>query len=211
MCGSPDARWTVVLAHGAGQGMQSPFMRAFAVGLAARGGGIGGIQTVRFNFPYMAVAERTGRPTAPNPATTLTETWREVIAELEQRGHPRDRLAIGGKSLGGRIATLVATDQGVAAVLCLGFPFHPPGRPERTRLASLETIQTPTLICQGERDPFGNLDEVMGCYRLSRMVQLHWLVDGDHSFRPRKRSGLNEAQNWDSAIDAICSFLAELG
>jgi predicted alpha/beta-hydrolase family hydrolase len=139
------------------------------------------------------------------------ETWRGVIAELEELGHPRDRLAIGGKSLGGRIATMVAADQGIAAVVCLGYPFHPPGRSELTRIAPLETIKTPTLICQGERDPFGSFEEVTGCYQLSPMVQLHWLADGDHSFRPRKRSGLREAQNWDSAMDAIRSFLVNLG
>jgi hypothetical protein len=111
--------------------------------------------------------------------------------------------------MGGRIASLIADDLGVDGLLCLGYPFHPPGRPERTRTAHLETLRTPTLICQGERDPFGSRDEVGG-YRLSGSIRLVWIADGEHSFRPRKASGRTWEQNLDAAARAAATFCSEL-
>ena len=105
---------------------------------------------------------------------------------------------------------MASVDEAVAAVVCLGYPFHPPGRSSTTRVAHLETITTPTLICQGERDPFGGLAEVAGSYRLSPVVQLHWLKDGDHSFKPRKSSGRTQEQNWQEGVDVVAEFVQQL-
>ena len=111
--------------------------------------------------------------------------------------------------MGGRIASLVADEAQVAGLVCLGYPFHPVGKPDRLRVEHLQTIKTPTLIVQGERDAFGTGEDVAG-YRLSSAVRIQWIEDGDHSFKPRKASGRTEKQNWDSAIEAIIAFLNAL-
>jgi predicted alpha/beta-hydrolase family hydrolase len=121
----------------------------------------------------------------------------------------REGLVIGGKSMGGRIASLVADEAGAAGLVCLGYPFHPVGQPERLRVEHLEAIRTPTLIVQGERDPFGSQEEVAG-YRLSSAIRIAWVVDGDHSFKPRKKSGRTEQQNWEAALGEIVTFLEAL-
>lgn len=196
--GPPDGAPTLALAHGAGAPMDSPFMAAFAGGLAARGA-----RVVRFEFPYMAERRRSGKRAAPDRAAILLETWRAVIGDLGP-----GRLVIGGKSLGGRIASMVADETGVRGLACLGYPFHPPGRTSTARVAHLKTLRTPALIVQGTRDPFGSRQEVEG-YGLSPAIRVHWLEDGDHGFRPRKKSGRTEPQNWNEAIDALAVFLAE--
>ena len=183
----------VVLAHGAGAPMDSPFMAAFAGGLAAAG-----LRVVRFEFPYMA-GRRSGGRRPPDRQPVLLDTWRAVIDHVG-----RDAV-IGGKSMGGRVASLVADETGVAGLVCLGYPFHAAGKADRPRVEHLAKLNTPTLICQGERDPMGNRDTVAG-YNLSKNIRLHWLADGDHSFKPRKASGRTEAQNWAEAIAAVADF-----
>lgn len=207
--GPDDARWTLVLAHGAGQGMDSPFMGEFATGLAGTPEVAGGLRVVRFEFPYMVRARRAGRRAAPDRQPVLEAAWTGVIEHLEAEGRGAERLVIGGKSLGGRIASLVADGCGVAGLVCLGYPFHPPGRPETLRTAHLEHLNTPTLICQGSRDPFGTREEVSG-YPLSPAISVHWLEDGDHGFKPRKSSGRSEAQNAAEARQAVAGFIAGL-
>lgn len=197
--GPETAALTLALAHGAGAPMDSPAMAAFAEGLAARG-----LRVVRFEFPYMAARRDGGRRKPPDREPLLLEAWRGVIARLGP-----ERLAIGGKSMGGRMASLLADEAGVRALVCLGYPFHPPGKPERLRTAHLEALRTPALIAQGTRDPFGRRDEVDG-YRLSPAIRLHWAEDGDHDLKPRKASGRSQEQNWTEAMDAIAGFLAEL-
>jgi len=198
--GPKDAATTVALAHGAGAPMDMPFMAAFAEGLAARG-----LRVARFEFPYMAGRRADGKKRGPDRAPVLEETWRTVIEEL---GGP-ENLIIGGKSMGGRIASVIADAAGVKGLLCLGYPFHPAGKPEKLRTAHLETLRTPALIVQGTRDSLGARDEVAG-YALSPAIRLHWLEDGDHSFKPRKRSGLTEAQNWREGIEAAADFIGRL-
>ena len=198
--GPKGADRTIVLAHGAGAAMDTPFMSFFATGLSDRG-----IRVVRFEFPYMAANRSTGKAKPPpDRESVLRETWLKVIETLG-----RDGLVIGGKSMGGRIASLVADEAGVAGLVCLGYPFHPVGKPDKLRVAHLRTIQTPTLILQGERDPFGGRDEVAK-YTLSPAVRVEWLNDGDHSFKPRKSSGTTEEQNWKAALHAIDGFLESL-
>ncbi|HEX2569001.1 MAG TPA: alpha/beta family hydrolase [Polyangia bacterium] len=194
------ARLKLVLAHGAGAPMDSPFMDTIAAGL-----GEGGIHVVRFEFPYMARRRKEGRGGAPDREPVLLARWREVVAAL---GGGKG-LFIGGKSLGGRMASLVADELGVRGLVCLGYPFHPPGKPERTRTAHLEQLRTPTLIVQGERDPFGTAGEVER-YALSPALRLAWLTDGDHSFVPRKKAGVTEADNLTQAVVLVREFLRGL-
>ena len=112
--------------------------------------------------------------------------------------------------MGGRIASMIADAQGVRGLVCLGYPFHPPGKPDRLRVAHLADLRTPTLIVQGTRDTLGRRDEVEG-YDLSPAIRVVFLEDGDHSFKPRVRSGRTEAQNLDAAIVALAAFLAAQG
>jgi len=197
--GPADAPSTIALAHGAGAAMDSPFMAAFAEGLAARGH-----RVARFEFPYMAERRRTGRRRPPDRANVLLDAWRAVIAALGA-----GTLVIGGKSLGGRIASMIADEAGVRGLVCLGYPFHPPGRPETARTEHLRHLRTPTLILQGTRDPLGSPDDVRG-YDLAPAIRVHWLEDGDHGFKPRKASGRSERQNWDEAIGAMAGFVSDL-
>ena len=195
--GLSSARLTICLAHGAGAPMDSPFMDAFAEMLATEG-----FRVARFEFPYMAERRETGKKKPPNRAPILMECWHAVIDKLGSR----DTLIIGGKSMGGRMASLVADEAGVAGLVCLGYPFHSPGKPPGpNRLEHLEALKTPTLICQGTRDALGSHDDVAG-YRLSDAIALHWLEDGDHGFKPRKKSGRTEDQNWREAISAMTEF-----
>ncbi len=197
--GPAGAPLTIALAHGAGAAMDSPFMAAFAEGLAERG-----FRVARFEFPYMAERRRSGKKRPPDRANVLLDAWRAVIVALGP-----ERLVIGGKSLGGRIASMIADETGVRGLACLGYPFHPPGRPENPRIEHLATLATPALILQGTRDPLGSPDEVRG-YPLSPAIRVHWLEDGDHGFKPRKASGRGERQNRDEGIDAVAAFLADL-
>ena len=198
--GKENAPRTVVLAHGAGAPMVAPWMTDVAQSLAAHE-----LRVVRFEFPYMAQRRKTGERRGPDRPPVLLETWRTVIDQL---GNP-DQLVIGGKSMGGRIATMVADMEGVAGLLCFSYPFHPAGRPEKTRTDHLGVLLTPTLIMQGTRDPLGNTDDVAG-YELSAAIKLHWLEDGDHDLKPRKASGRSHAQNLAEAVDAAVAFVATL-
>ena len=107
------------------------------------------------------------------------------------------------------MASLVAGQPEVSALVCLGYPFHPTGKPERLRTEHLKALRTPSLIVQGSRDPFGTREEVAG-YGLSPAVRLHWAEDGNHDLVPRKASGRSAEQNWAEAMDAICVFLKEI-
>lgn len=169
--GPSNAAATLVLAHGAGGGMRSAFMEQMAQAVSAAG-----IRVIRFEFPYMAAKRK-----RPDPQGVLLETWREVVAEI---GGAKS-LYIGGKSMGGRIASMVADELEVRGLVCLTYPFHPPGQPEKLRTAHLGPLRTPTLIVQGTKDPFGTLEEV-GTYALSKSIQIEWVEGADHSFRKRE-------------------------
>ncbi len=196
----PESAPRVVLAHGAGASMDSPFLQRMAQGLAE-----GGLCAVRFEFPYMERRRTGGRPGAPDPPRVLQSRWLSVI---EQLGQP-ERLVIGGKSLGGRIASMIADEAGVAGLVCLGYPFHPPGRPEKLRTAHLVGLRTPALIVQGMRDPFGTPAEI-GTLDLSASIRTTFLEDGDHSFKPRVRSGRTLEQNLDEAVATVTEFVNDL-
>jgi predicted alpha/beta-hydrolase family hydrolase len=198
----PEDGPAIALAHGAGAGMRSPFMETIAGHLAEAG-----CRVARFEFPYVRralLAQR--RPGRPDSERVLKATWLEVIAALGGG----ERVVVGGKSMGGRIASMVADEAGVRGLVCLGYPFHPTGRPERLRTAHLEQLVTPALIVQGTRDPFGTREQVSG-YALSPRIAMRWLEDGDHSFKPRRASGHTEAEHLRSAAEAVASFVANLG
>ena len=198
--GAAQASTVVILAHGAGAPMDSPFMAFFAEGVAAAG-----YRVVRFEFPYMAERRNSGTRRPPDRSDVLLTTWRSVVAMQDSAG----RLVIGGKSLGGRMASMIADEVGAFGLLCLGYPFHPPSRPEKARIAHLLQLATPALILQGTRDPLGTWSEVAG-YPLSLAIRLHWLADGDHGFKPRTSSGRKERDNFEDGLDAIIAWLAGL-
>jgi uncharacterized protein len=187
---------TLILAHGAGAPMDSTFMNDVAAAVAARG-----TRVVRFEFPYMA-GRREGVRRGPDRPPVLLECWRRVVSD---HGDPK-RLVIGGKSMGGRIASMVADELGVAGLVALGYPFHPPGKPLATRTAHLAELRTPALIVQGERDEFGNRDDVQG-YELSPVIELAWMRDGDHSFKARKKLGASTAENFEECVTRVDAFL----
>lgn len=205
--GPDDAPATVMLAHGAGAPMDSPFMVAIAGGLAEKGW-----RVVRFEFPYMARMRAIGRRQGPDRMPVLQEAFRQQV-RLETAAKPDRPVFIGGKSMGGRVASLLidelADSDGVSGCLCLGYPFHPPGKPLILRTEHLAALKNPTLILQGERDTFGKRGAVES-YDLSPRVQVEWIPSGDHSFKPTKSSGLSEAQNWATAIDRCHGFLRQL-
>ena len=191
----------LLLAHGAGAPMDSPFMNAIADSVAAAG-----IEVIRFEFEYMAKRREDGTRRGPDRAPKLIARFKEVLSLVG----PAAEVVIGGKSMGGRIASMIADEVGAAGVVCLGYPFHPSGKPERLRTAHLETLKTPTLIVQGTRDRLGSEEEV-AAYTLSPSIELAWMADGDHSFKPRKKSGRTAEQNLEAAADAAIRVIQRLG
>lgn len=194
-----EVRGRLILAHGAGAPMDSPFMSAMAERLAECG-----VRVVRFEFPYMAERRRNGGKRPPNPQARLLECWREVWREVNAR--EPGAWAIGGKSMGGRMASLLADELQPAALVCLGYPFHAAGKPEKPRVEHLAALRTPTLIVQGERDALGNRERVAG-YSLSPAIRLLWLEAADHDLKPLKVSGFSHAQHLQRTAEAIAGFL----
>lgn len=194
-----DTSPTLILAHGAGAPMDSEFMTDMAARLAVRG-----INVMRFEFPYMAQRRLDGRKRPPNPQAQLLDCWRQVYAQV--RPHVAGCLAVGGKSMGGRMASLVADELGADALVCLGYPFYAVGKPEKPRVAHLAALKTPTLIVQGERDALGNREVVEG-YELSDAITLHWLATGNHDLKPLKSSGISDDAALDGAASTTVDFL----
>lgn len=189
--GPADSPHLFLFAHGAGGAMDSPFMAEVARGMGERG-----IRVVRFEFPYMAARREGKKSGAPDRQPVLLDTWRRVIEE--HGGGPR--LFVGGKSLGGRMASMVADEAGARGLVCFGYPFHPPGKPEKTRTAHLAELRTPTLILQGTRDAFGTPDDV-SLYSLSKVIEIEWLQGADHSLKSKSAA----------AVDLACRFIAGKG
>jgi predicted alpha/beta-hydrolase family hydrolase len=190
---------TLILAHGAGAPMDSGWMNDMAARLADQG-----VNVLRFEFPYMAQRRADGGKRPPNPAPKLLECWREVYAVV--RRHVTGRLAIGGKSMGGRMASLLADELGADALVCLGYPFYAVGKPEKPRVEHLAALKTPTLIVQGERDALGDREAVEG-YVLSPSIEVFWLAAGDHDLKPLKASGFTHEQHLAAAAEKVASFL----
>ncbi len=203
--GPEDARVTILLAHGAGAPMDSASMNATTKVLAAAG-----FRVARFEFGYMA-ARRTGERKPPPKAETVMP---EYVAAIDDLGPTAGPLVIGGKSMGGRVASMIADSEyaarRIAGLLCLGYPFHPPGRPTQLRTKHLIGLRTPALICQGTRDEFGDRYEV-GEYGLSDEIELLWLEDGDHDLKPRKAiSGFTTAQHLQTLAEAVTAWVGRI-
>jgi predicted alpha/beta-hydrolase family hydrolase len=194
---------TLILGHGAGAGQTSNFMVYFAEALAARG-----ITTITFNFLYSQQGRRT-----PDPNDRLEACYRAVIRTVrDEVGLGGDRLAIGGKSMGGRIASQVAdADAGdLAGLVFLGYPLHPPGRPDRLRTRHLSNIRAPMLFVQGSRDAFGTPDELRTIIQqLAAPAELYVVEGGDHSFRVPKRSGIAQDQIYCAIHNRIAAWLRQ--
>jgi predicted alpha/beta-hydrolase family hydrolase len=201
--GPPDAAVTILLAHGAGAPMDSASMNAATAALVAAG-----FRIARFEFGYMAARRSSDTRKPPPKAEKLIPEYMAAVARLGATGP----LIIGGKSMGGRVASMVADDLlsrgAIAGLLCLGYPFHPPGKPENLRTQHLKELKTPTLICQGTRDEFGTRDEVAG-YALSGSIRILWLEDGDHDLKPRKTlSGFSTAEHLKSMAETVKDWSA---
>jgi predicted alpha/beta-hydrolase family hydrolase len=189
---------TLILGHGAGADQTSSFMVTFATGLAARG-----IDTVTFNFLYTEHGRR-----VPDPNGRLEACWRAVIGAIRNTMSGGKKLAIGGKSMGGRIASQVAAAGlgDLAGLVFLGYPLHPPGRPDRLRAAHLSQVKAPMLFVQGSRDAFGTPDELRPIIE-EPSADLYVVEGGDHSFKVPKRLGARQQDIYGAIQDRIGTWL----
>ncbi len=198
----------LILGHGAGAGKEHEFMQAMASELVAKG-----ISTVLFNFPYMQTIKATGKRRPPDKADKLMSHFTAVIETCSKDNKALHNLPvfIGGKSMGGRMATMVyEAVSNIKGAIALGYPFHPTGKPEKTRTEHLQTASKPLLIIQGERDTFGTKSEVESYKKsgvLSSMIECAYLEDGDHSFKPRKASGKTQEEHIAKAATLTASFI----
>lgn len=204
--GPESAAATILLAHGAGAAMDSTAMAAASAALADAK-----FRVARFEFAYMAARRQSGLRKPPPKADLLMDEYRAAISSLT----PSGKLIIGGKSMGGRVASMIAdgeTDAGrIAGLFCLGYPFHPPGKPASLRTAHMEVLRTPCIICQGTRDIFGSIEEVPA-YPLSDTIDIRWFEDGDHDLRPRKAiSGFSHADHMKAMAEAMAGWSHRLG
>jgi predicted alpha/beta-hydrolase family hydrolase len=185
-----DQQTAVILAHGAGQGMNSPFMQFFHRGLAERG-----FLSVQFNFEYIENKRK-----VPDPQPKLRSRYRQVIEEIEKEFHPR-RFVIGGKSMGGRVASYIAGEiSGVAGLAFLGYPLHPPGKTDQLRDEHLYTLQRPMLFISGTRDNLAQKDLLQGVIeRIGPRATLFWIEGGDHSLKVSRR----DTKSLDTALDTL--------
>lgn len=195
------ARWdretAIILAHGAGQGIQSPFMQYFHSALAE-----GGLLAVHFNFEYMEAGRK-----IPDPQPKMQALYRQVVAEVLSKYQPK-RVLIGGKSMGGRVASYItANTPEVDGLVFLGYPLHPPGKKDQLRDQHLYTIEKPMLFLSGTRDTFAErslLESVI--HKIGQRASLVWIEGGDHSLKV-KRSG---TESWKSAVETILRWARDL-
>ncbi len=188
--------------------MDTPFMNSLATSLSERAIAVG-----RFEFAYMTARRSGGSRRPPPRAESLVAEFAEAVTAWSTVPPGDVPLYIGGKSLGGRVASLLAASDEVSALppiaglCCLGYPFHPPKKPASLRVAHLPNLRCPALIVQGERDPFGGPDEVAS-YDLPKAISVCWIGDGDHDFAPRARSGFTKEGNIAAAADAMADFIS---
>ena len=213
MASSTDIVWTgascakvvLVLAPGAGAPATSPFLEKVSELLAQAG-----CRVARFDFEYMKERISTGKRRPPPRAESLRGEYIAALARIRRqaKGLP---CFIGGKSMGGRVASLVAdelfADRVINGVVCLGYPFHPPKQPEKLRTAHLAELACPALIVQGERDPFGTRAEVAG-YPLSPSIEMHWVLSADHDLAPARATGSTHEAALVQAVGAMTTFFA---
>lgn len=186
-----------IFAHGAGADSSSEFMQSMAKLISHPN-----IEVVLFDFPYMLKRQQTGKKSPPDRMPKLIEAYKQQIHE-----HGKGRkVFIGGKSMGGRVASMIADENDVNGLICMGYPFHPPGKPDNLRTEHLQHLETPALILQGTRDPFGKPEEVAG-YNLSANIKVEWLEDGNHSLETLKRSEVSTEESWQMAAKFAQQFI----
>jgi len=204
----PDAEvtacGTLIFAHGAGALMDSDYIQALTAELNTAG-----VSVVRFEFPYMQQRRETGKKRPPDRQPILLDCWRTVYQDISGRADLPQPLLIGGKSMGGRMASMVADELDAAGLCCFGYPFHAPGKPEKMRTEHLLSIETPTKIFQGTRDPFGKPEELSDI-SFSKALEIHWLEDGEHDLKPRKKSGLTQLQHLKTVAAMVAGFALSL-
>lgn len=198
----------LLVTHGASQSMTSRFFQTLVPMLLEHK-----IAVSRFEFAYMVGIRESGKRRPPPRLETLFPEFRAAVDSVSADCGPGRKLLIGGKSMGGRVASMLADEfhakSQIAGLVCLGYPFHPPKKPDSLRTAHLSKLKTPTLIAQGVRDPFGTAEDVAG-YDLSPNISMHWVGDGDHDFGPRGKSGFTRKANIAGAAAAIAEFAAAL-
>lgn len=206
-----EVRVGLIFAHGAGVGKDHEFMEAVAQALYAAN-----IAVIRFDFPYMCKIRETSTHRPPDKMDVLEASFKSIIIAAE-KSFPTIQWSLAGKSLGGRVATHVLADseftycansKNMRTAACLGYPFHPPKKPESLRVDNLNAVENTLLIFQGTRDVFGTTDDVRE-YSLNSNVLVHWLEDGDHDLHPRKSSGLTFDQHLAEFTSQIAAFLLE--
>ena len=194
-----------IFAHGSGAPMDSDFMQSITELLIAKG-----VRVIRFEFPYMSERRKSGKRRPPNRQPELLECFRQVVERVSKRF--AEPLFIGGKSMGGRMATLLLTASpqqlSCKGVVCFGYPFHPQGKPDKLRTEHLFNISVPMLVLQGTRDSLGNCKEVEG-YGLSEAIEMYWLKDGDHDLKPRIKSGFKQSEHLQAAAEKAGDFITD--
>jgi len=204
-----DSGAVLLLAHGAGAPADSPFMEELAQALARRG-----VTVVRMEFPYMQKRREDGRKRPPDRAEKLLASFRDQLARLREETGPDTPLFIGGKSMGGRMASLLAAeaeDRGTfQGVLCFGYPFHPPGKLDKWRVAHFSQLWCPVCVLQGSRDPFGKPEELRERLEGELPIELRWLEGGNHDFQPLKASGLSQNDLIEEAAQHAASFIRRM-
>jgi uncharacterized protein len=192
----------VLLAHGAGADMNAAALTTVADALADNK-----IPSLRFNFPYKAAGRR-----APDRPPVLEASVRDAIAELAKTSKvPPQRLVLGGRSMGGRICSMVAASDGALGLALLGYPLHPPGRPERLRVDHFSQLRMPVLFASGTRDAFGTPEELKKYAKTIRgRVKFHWIETADHGFKPLKSSGLTPAEALQGVAESVVAFVTSL-
>lgn len=198
----------VIFAHGAGADLHHEFMMQMTILFNKAN-----INVLRFNFPYMDKRIALGKRYPPDRMPKLIDCYKNVINDFVERNNKRELpLFIGGKSMGSRVAATLGGDDEISehikGIFCLGYPFHPPKKSEKLRLEPLQNTQKPILVVQGERDTLGSQIEISH-YQISDLCQIAFLPDGDHSLKPRVKSGFTYLQHRESAVCAIVKFIQE--
>lgn len=194
----------LILAHGAGAAMDSDFMNTVAEALCEEG-----ISVVRFEFDYMQERRASGKKRPPGRQPKLLARWQAVFEQVSQETD--QPVFIGGKSMGGRMATLLMSELPalkVSGVVCLGYPFYAPGKQDKPRTEHLAEFSCPTLIVQGDRDAMGD-KEAVSEYKLSETIRIKWLEDGNHDLKPRKVSGFTHEQHIQTAVKSVVDFIRQ--
>lgn len=201
-----EIRAHLLLAHGAGAGNRHEFMESLAREIAGNG-----IQVTSFNFPYMQLVYEQNKKRPPNKLALLQEHFSTELNLLKESDEELP-IFVAGKSMGGRIATLISTHpevvQSLSGVIVFGYPFIPPGKPEKLeeRVKHFDEIKVRSLILQGERDTFGSLS-TLDSLKTYKNIKIDWIKSGDHSFKPLKSTGLTQEENIETAAARTVNFI----